>query len=252
MIRASCVWGVGLLLFFVAATFADAHTERIPDTNDVKGALDIRSTEVGHRGNYVEHTIRTFDRWPLKLINVNRSPLNYLAAGVDLTGDGRFDRYLIFVDVQGHLRAFWITTKGEVLTRFPASRPNARSVSARIPSYVLEGGGGYEWAATTVLTRRGHRKIDWAPNKVNVLHDLLPPKISLGTLYDISTVATASTTVPVDFTLTDHVESAGVDWSLERRVLGTSVWEVADSGEGVGPHTPPISLVKTGRITTFA
>jgi hypothetical protein len=237
MIRAGCVWGIGFVLFLAAASFADAHTDRIADGSDVKGALDIRSAEVGHRGEYVEHTITTFDPWPLKLINANRSPLNYLAVGFNLKGDGNFDRYLIFLHVEGRLRAFWVTAKGYILTRFPAARPNARSVSARVPSYLLENGGGYEWAALTVLTRRGHRKIDFAPNKVRVLHDLLAPKISLGTLYDISTFATASTTVPVDFTLSDHAESAGVDWSLQRRVLGTSVWQVADSGEGVGPQT---------------
>jgi hypothetical protein len=238
--RAGCIWGLTLIVCLLAPSFAGAHTVSIKDGNDVPGALDIRSAGVGHDGRYVKHTITTFDPWSLKDIDINRSPLNYLGVGFNLSGDSSFDRYVVFVDIRGNLRAFWITPRGRILNRFRASRPNGKSVSVRVPRDYLVSGGGYEWSALAVFAIRGHRHVDWAPDGTSLLHDLLPPKINVGLTYDTSTYTSATTTVPIDFTLNDHTESAGVDWLLQRRQAGSSVWETADSGEGVGPQTAHI------------
>jgi hypothetical protein len=211
-------------------------TTGIRDGNDTKGALDIRATSLSDGRRFVWHGITTFDGWPLRAISGRQSPLNYLAVGFNLKGDASFDRFLLFVQLDGRLRALWLTRSGYVLTRFPASRPNKRTVAARVPRYLLEDGGGYTWAALTVFHRRGHEYVDWAPRRV-ALHDLLPPKIVSHQKWDISTYVSATSVFPIDFTISDYAQSAGVDWRLERRVLGSSVWEAADSGEGVGAHT---------------
>ena len=227
-----------LIACLVAPSFAAAHTEKVSDGNDVPGALDISSTVVGHSGSkYVRHAITTFDSWPLSAIDINRSPLDYLGVGFDLNGDGSFERFVAFVSIKGGLRAFWIRPNGRILDRFRALRPNGRSVSVLVPKELLTGGGGYEWSAFSVLTREGHRHTDWAPNGASLLHDLLPPKLSLGATYDTSAYNSATASVPIDFTVSDHTESAGVHWTLQSRVLGSSVWETADSGDGVGSHT---------------
>jgi hypothetical protein len=218
---------------------AHSHDQRIKDGNDTVGALDIGATSVGHSRKSVKHTIATLGRWRTSVIRIDRSPLNYLAVGFDLKGDASFERFVIFVSVNGgqSLRAFWITPRGRILRHFRADRPNKRSVSARIPREYLTEGGGYSWAALSVFHRSGHTHIDWSPNRGTVLHDLRAPKLNVAFLHDLSTNSTAGLTFPVDFNVNDYAESAGIDWRLEGHLLDSTTWETLDSGSGVGAHT---------------
>jgi hypothetical protein len=110
-------------------TSAQAHSETVLDRNDRPGPLDIRSASVGHTGNKIRHTITTFARWRTSVISDRHSPLNYVAVGLDLSGDSRFERFVFFLERNGRLRAFFINRRGRILRRLPASRPNGRSVS---------------------------------------------------------------------------------------------------------------------------
>jgi hypothetical protein len=219
-------------------TSAQAHSETVLDRNDRPGPLDIRSASVGHTGNKIRHTITTFARWRTSVISDRHSPLNYVAVGLDLSGDSRFERFVFFLERNGRLRAFFINRRGRILRRLPASRPNGRSVSTLLPRDLVDSSGGYYWAAVSDFHRGGRHLTDWVPNRLNALHDLMPPQITLGSpLHDISTFASATTTSPIAFTLNDPGRSAGLQWRLQRRLLGSTTWVTADSGNGEGAQT---------------
>jgi hypothetical protein len=226
----------------LSPALARAHEETVVDGNDRPGVLDVRSTSVSHTRNAVRHTITTFQGWSPSLIDIRKSPINYLAIGFDVSGDSAFDRYLIFLEEKGHLRGFWTTRSGLILTTFRASRPNRRTVSVLIPSYTLQQGGGYYWAAVSVLHRNGRTVVDRAPNQTVLLHDLVPPKVDVTPLtWDISTFMSDTTSIPVEFTVGEPARSSGLSWRLERRESQETAWETMDSGNGEGPKTAALT-----------
>jgi hypothetical protein len=60
----------------------------------------------------------------------------------------------------------------------------------------------------------------------------------------VTTSASATTDFPVGFTINDRARSAGVDWRVERRLVGSTTRETAVAGTGVGPKAPTVGGVE--------
>jgi hypothetical protein len=226
----------------VFPALALAHSETVRDGNDRPGPLDIRTVSLSHARDSIRYTINMFSPWRTSVISEERTPLNYVAVGFDLRGDSSFERFAILLERKGGLRGFFIAPGRRILRPLASSRPNRRSVSVLVPRDLLDDPGTYYWAALSDFHRSGRHHTDWIPNRETLLHDLVAPVINLHSpLQTISTFYSATTTFPIGFNINDPGRSAGVDWHLERRLLGSAKWETDDSGEGEGPHTAEAS-----------
>jgi hypothetical protein len=226
----------GLVVGLVVPTIANATRQRVRDGNDVPGRLDIQQVKVSHKGDSIRHTITTFGRWRTSVIGANTP--HFLAFGLDLSGTARFERFVFLVGRNGRPRAFYTTARGSVLDRFPASRPNKRSISVLVPRRVLDDAGGYRWAAFSVFgTSRGD-VVDASPNRRARLHDIVAPKIKLISFPNPSTNVSVETTFNVSFAVSDPgSRSSGLRrWTLEYR-RNSGAWVRLPWRTGAGTKT---------------
>jgi hypothetical protein len=222
---------------------ASANTQTVPDGNDRPGLLDIRSVNVTHVGGWLRYRITTWNRWRTSVIG-QRTP-NFIALGLDMSGNRNYERLVAVFVFNGRLRAFLLNANtGRVLNISGATRPNAKSVSFRIARAPFVAAGGYGWSAFSVYRLGSRNIVDAAPNRSNRFHDVAAPRITLGAFPGVTTSASATTDFPVSFTINDRARSAGVDWRVERRLVGSATRETAVSGVGVGAKAPTVTGVE--------
>lgn len=222
---------------------ASANTQTVADGNDRRGLLDIRSATVTHSGGWLRYRITTWDRWRTSVIG--QTTPHFIAVGLDMAGNRNFERLVALFVFNGRLRAFLINANtGRVLTSSAATRPNPKSISFRIARSPFVAAGGYGWSAFSVYRIGSRNVVDWAPNRSNRFHDVAAPRITLGAFPEVTTSASATADFPVAFTLNDRTRSAGVDWRVERRLVGSTTRETAVAGVGVGPKAPTVTGVE--------
>ena len=222
---------------------ASANTQTVMDGNDRPGLLDIRSVTVTHSGGWLRYRITTWNRWSTSVIG--QTTPHFIAVGLDMGGNRNFERLVALFVFNGRLRAFLINANtGRILNSYGATRPNAKSISFRIARSPFVPAGGYGWNAFSVYRIGSRNVVDSAPNGSNRFHDVAAPRITLGSFPNMTTSASATTDFPVSFTMNDRARSAGVDWRVERRLVGSTTRETAVSGVGVGAKAPTVTGVE--------
>ena len=156
-----------------------ANDGRAGDPHDVRGALDIASVSHSERGGKLVHTIRAYRAFPSKLLKDG----NFVAFAFDQTGDGKLDRLVVVLWVDGALRGALVDTHGTVLMRVPVSRPDTRTIKVTLLERLLGAPPTYRWSAlTTYQSTQSCRKgcVDVAPNRGLLTHRVyVPPELSV-------------------------------------------------------------------------
>ena len=233
------IWAVLLVagLLVVPAATATAHTDLRKDGNDTRGPLDLRSAGVGHKGSgSVTHSLTTFGSWKPKLLRSG----SYFAVAFDTDDDASDFERCAFAFYQGGLRGQLSNCGRRKVGKVDVRKTGPRSVELTIGLGKLlgPGGGDYRWEAFSFYRNdHGCAKAcsDSVPNHPPLLlHDLTPPQVTPRSFPDPTSNASASTTFPVEFGVSDNGGSGIASWKLRQRPVRGTGWSSAGHGTGGG------------------
>jgi hypothetical protein len=232
------------LLALVGAEAARAGTTTVPDGNDSRGRLDIKSVSQGHSGTKVTHTIKTFARWPKSLLDEQHS--NSFLMLINTDRDRVIERFVFIITTRGRLAAGVLTSNGNFLGRADVSRPDQRSVRVKISKSRLGNPPSYRWQGFSSFQGGGCNR-GCADRSRWVLHDLRAPRISLPQPPSPS----AALIYDLEFTVRDAGRSGLDVWRLQQRDQGVDAWTTREDGGSVGPHSVPFTAGATGDVDQF-
>ena len=158
---------------------ASADNRRFTDRHDVKGLLDIAYVSEGHAPGAVVHALHTYRPFSSQILRGS----NGIVFVFDIDGDSRIDRFAFLLWARGALRAVITDAEASPLGTAAVRRPDARTVSVRVPLGLLNRPDAYSWAAVTLYKGKpGCARVchDIAPDQGLVSHRLVPlPRLSV-------------------------------------------------------------------------
>ena len=246
------VWAVILMAgLLVVPAAASAHEDVRRDGNDTRGPLDLRSAAVGHQGDgSVTHMLTTFASWKPKLLRSG----SYFAIAFDTDNDpSDFERcaFALYSDgLRGQLSNCGRRKVGNVDVR----KPGPRSVELTLGLGRLLGpaGGDYHWAAFSFFRNdHGCAKAcsDSTPNHAPLLfHDLTPPRVTPHSFPEPTTNASASTTFPVQFGVSDKGGSGIDSWKLRQRPVHGKGWTPVAEGSDGGHQSVDVNAAEGDQL----
>jgi hypothetical protein len=221
------------LIAGVAVSPAQAHRYTKGDRNDTPGRLDIRSGSVGHAGNYVVHTLRTYEPWRASLLRAD----GLIGFGIDKNFDRDFE-LCAFVYYYRKVRGVLTNCGRSVVSRLPASKLSGTAAKVSIP--VSRTGLLYRWMALTIYTGAGACSegcVDFAPNRPPaILHDLKPPVVQNPATQINLWAAGVEPTFGFPFTVTDSPGAGIQSWTLQSSPFGGDQWTTVESGSSAGSY----------------
>jgi hypothetical protein len=229
-----------LLTALLSAGPVSAHTFTKVDGNDTRGLLDLRSASVSHTSRAVVHSFRTFAGWGPRDLGRNSSGF---IIGIDKNNDASQAERCVVIFYASRLKATLINcVTGVAIGPLPVSKPNRTTVKVTIPN--RQTGFSYRWAVVSLYFEQRpclNGCVDGIPNLSSfILHDLIPPTVSMGTdpirVWETGTDATFD----FPFTLSDTGGAGVGTWRVQKREPG-GVWEnTGVSGIGGGAKSPPV------------
>jgi hypothetical protein len=232
------------LLALVGAGVGRAGTTTVPDGNDTRGRLDIKSVSQGHAGTRVTHTIKTFGRWPKSLLDEQHS--NSFLMLINTDRDRGIERFVFIITTRGRLAAGVLTSSGNFLGRADVSRPDQRSVRVKISKSRLGNPPSYRWQGFSSFQGGGCNS-GCADRSRWVLHDLRAPRIS----FPPPPSPSAGLTYNLEFTVSDAGRSGLDVWRLQHRDQAGDPWTTLEDGGSVGPQSVPFTAGATGEVDQF-
>jgi hypothetical protein len=202
-------------LVVLPPTPVSAHAMTTNDGNDTAGPLDLQSVTVTHDALNAKFRFKTFTAWPKTALRGD----SYLLILIDRDENQIADRCLFIYYYGGALRGARTNCGRRNLGVQPVSKPSG--TTATITTGITTLGGTHLWAAGSFFAEarpclRGC--FDSVPNRVPILHDLVPPTPSWTTVSTdpfLSTQLSNSLTVPVAFDLVD-ADTGVNDWRIDR------------------------------------
>jgi hypothetical protein len=219
---------------------ASAHTFTKTDGNDARGLLDLRSASVSHKSNVVVHSFRTFAGWAPSDLGRNSSGF---IIGIDKNNDASQAERCVLVTFRSRLRAAMFNCiNGAPIGPVPVSKPNRTTVKVNIPK--AQTGLSYRWAVISLYFEERpclNGCIDGIPNLTSfILHDLIPPTVSMVTDPLRVWIADTDATFNFPFSVSDTGGAGVATWRIQKREPG-GVWEnTGVSGVGAGAKNPPV------------
>ena len=239
LLTLSCV------IALLAPALAFANVERIADGNDTPGPLDIAVAVQGHAADgSILAKVRMWAPFASSTLRGrNLVSFAFYREGYPL-------RWL-YVSKRGtRLIGEMHREDGSVLGVAAVSRPDRRTVAVVVPTVLLGGPSGYEWAVFTAVHAAGGcsttcidaapSSFQWAQTATSIveprLHDLTAPTVAMRSFPDPSTKSSATLAYPVRFAVHDSGGAGVRRWWLERRRLGEARWTVEAHGPRAGRH----------------
>jgi hypothetical protein len=243
--RSTTLIGLALVGSLLAAGLftagpASAHNFTKSDGDDTRGLLDLRSASVAHTSTAVVHSFRTFAGWaPSELGRFSSA----FVIGIDKNNDARQAERCVIVFFARRLRATLTNCGRNAIAALPVSKPNRTTVKVTIPK--SQTGLSYRWAVVSLYFEKKpclNGCFDGIPNLSSfILHDLIPPKVSMTTNVLRVWVAHSAPTFELSFSVSDSGGSGLDTWRVQRRRIGTSSWNNVTSGTGGGSKSPMIN-----------
>jgi hypothetical protein len=236
---------------------AVAHTFTKSDGNDVKGKLDIRSVTVSHTATgAVVYRFRTYNSWTARELGPRRS-FFIIQISEDGPTDRNYDLCAFIFFASGKLRGS-LTDCGQ--TRFRGlnvAKLSGTTAKLTIPKPALP--SIYWWGSASVWfgpAPCADGCVDFAPNRYpDLLHDLLPPSISMTTSALRIWEGSNGTDTTFDFPFNVTDANVGMkSWKVESRLVGETTWHQEAAGTGGGSKNPTITELAgqyTYRVTAI-
>jgi hypothetical protein len=226
--------GFLLVMTLFSAGPATAHTFTKRDGDDTRGLLDLRSASVAHGSNVVVHSFRTFAGWAPQDLGRNSSGF---IIGIDKDNNATQAERCVFILYQRRLRATLVDCiTGVAIGPVPVSKPNRTTVKVNIPK--AQTGLSYRWAVVSLYFEKRpclNGCIDGIPNLSSfILHDLIPPTISMDTAPIRVWESGIDATFHLGFTLSDTGGAGVATWRIQRREPGGAWVNTGVSGVGSG------------------
>jgi hypothetical protein len=230
-----------LVMGLLAAGPASAHTFTKTDGNDTRGLLDLRSASVSHTSRAVVHSFRTFAGWGPRDLGRNSSGF---IIGIDKNNDASQAERCVVIFYASRLKATLINCiTGVAIGPVPISKPNRTTVKVTIPN--RQTGFSYRWAVVSLYFEQRpclNGCFDGIPNLSSfILHDLIPPTVSMGTdpirVWETGTDATFD----FGFTVSDTGGAGVATWRIQKREPGGAWVETGISGAGGGVKSPTVT-----------
>jgi hypothetical protein len=229
-----------LVMGLFSAGPAAAHNFTKTDPDDTRGLLDLRSASVAHTSNAVVHSFRTFAGWaPRDLGRLS----SFFVIGLDRNNDASQAERCVLVYYRSGLRAtLFNCITGATIGQVPLSKPNRTTVKVTIPK--AQTGLSYRWSIVSIYVEKKpclNGCFDGIPNLSGfILHDLIPPTVSMNTdplrVWEADTDATFN----FPFSVSDTGGAGVATWRIQKREPG-GVWEdTGVSGTGGGAKNPPL------------
>jgi hypothetical protein len=236
-----------LLAVSLTATPVGAHSFKKTDRNDTAGLLDLRWAAVAHKRDAVVHSFATFARW--KPSDLGRGSSGFII-GIDKNNDARQAERCVIVLFSGRLRAV-LSDCNQAIRLLPVSKPSATTVKVTIPEGVT--GLSYRWAVVSIYVEKRpclRGCFDGVPNLQNfILHDLIPPSVSMATTPLRVWEASIDATFGFPFSVSDTGGAGVATWKIQRRPVGAALWtDTGISGVGGGSKDPTITGTEGTRV----
>jgi hypothetical protein len=226
-----------LLAGVLSAGPAAAHTFTKTDGNDSPGKLDLRSTSVSHTSTGVVHKVTTHGTWTPRSLGND----SFFIIQIDTNNDRNYERCAFIFFASGRLRGSLTNCRSTYIRALPVAKPSGTTARITIPKSAAP--PVYWWGVASLWDGPapcGNGCVDFAPNTFpDILHDLLPPVITMATTP--LRVWQTSTTTDFDFDFTVSDAHSGVkSWSVQRQPAGGSTWTTVDSGLSAGGQSRPL------------
>jgi hypothetical protein len=226
-----------LVAGLLSAGPAVAHNFTKPDGNDSRGRLDLRSVSVSHTATGVVHRFQTYESWTARSLGAD----SFFIVQIDKNNNQRYER-CAFIYFASRLRGSLTNCGATFIRSLPVTKLSPTAAKVTIPR--SQTGSVYWWAGASLWDGPapcGNGCIDFAPNNFpDILHDMLPPSITLDpdplNIWESSTVPTFD----FPFSVMDphsHVKS----WKVQSKPVGGTLWTTVASGLGGGSKNPQIT-----------
>ena len=199
----------------VLVTPVSAHPMTKTDGNDTAGPLDLAKVSVTHDALSAKFRFETYAPWPAWTVRGD----NYLLIAIDRNEDLTADRCLFIYYYGGKLRGVLTNCRRISYGAMPVKKPAGKV--ATISTGITALGGTHLWAAYSLYSEKKpclKGCVDVVPNRVPLLHDLVPPTPSWTTTSTspfLSTSLSSTTTIPLGFELLDE-DTRVADWRIDR------------------------------------
>jgi hypothetical protein len=194
---------------------------------------------VAHKPSAVVHSFRTFAGWAPRDLGRNSSGF---IIGIDKNNDPRqAERCVFVISLQRRLRAF-MTDCVRTLNTLSVSKPNRTTVNVTIPK--TQTGLSYRWAVVSLYFEEKpclNGCVDGIPNLTTfILHDLIPPSVSMDTAPLRVWEAGTDATFNFPFSVSDAGGAGVATWRVQEREPGGAWVNTGVSGTGGGAKNPPV------------
>lgn len=231
-----------LLPALLSTAPAAAHTSTRNDGNDSPSKIDLKAVSVSHTSTGIVHKVQTYNSWTPASLQHD----SFFVIGINKDADARYER-CAFIYFTSRLRGQLSNCGSQFISFLPVAKLNGTTAKITIPKAQV--GGAYRWYGSSFWVGAAPCRnvcVDFAPNDLpDILHDLTAPVITMST--DILAVWTDATTPDFVFPFSVNDVHTSVTWSVQNRLLGTTIWTRVSTGSGEGDKDPAFTGVPPGQ-----